>query len=198
MKRLCLILLVIIFGALGLSAQTLADAAKQAQTDKKSTAPTHVYTNDDIAPPTEPAPAPEKPSATSDATATTGDDTAKAGTDAAAGASDKAAGDKPADKKDSKETTAAKSDALKDKIAALKKSIADQQHDVDIMEREHQIKVAEYYADAGTQLRTSGKWFDDEKQYQADLDAKKKAISDSKTQLDDLNEQARKAGVPTS
>ena len=183
MKRLSVVLLVMMLGALGASAQSLAQAAQEAKAEKKAAPAAHVYTNDDIAAPAESMPA--KPAA--DASAAKTDSDAK---DA----------DQPADKdkKDSKEDAKAKATALQSQIDSLKKYIAEQEHDLSITEREHQIKVAEYYADAGTQLRTSGKWFEDEKQYQTDLDAKKKAISDAKAKLDDLNEQARKAGVPTT
>ena len=156
------------------------------QSRKESCSGDHVYTNDDIAAPSESEPA--KP-------------VVAAGTDAkTAPDADTKDSDKSADKKDSKAdaAAAAKSDALKQKIADQKKLVSDQEHDLSIMEREHQIRVAEYYADAGTQLREGDKWFQDEKQYQSDLDGKKKALDDAKAALDDLNEQARKAGVPTS
>jgi hypothetical protein len=180
MKRLSLVLLVLMLGTLGLPAQSLADAARQAQAAKKATPPVHVYTNDDIAPVATETPTETADAKAADAKIDSGKDTAK---------------DTAKDKKDSKESAAANSEALKRKITDLQKSISDQEKDVSIMEREHQIRVAEYYADAGTQLRTSGKWFEDEKQYQSDLDTKKKGIADSKAALDDLNEQARKAGA---
>ncbi|MGZ4789242.1 MAG: hypothetical protein ACXVZX_12050 [Terriglobales bacterium] len=188
MKRLVLMLTVIVFGCLLASAQTsLADAARQAKAEKNAAPAKHVYTNDDIvtpAPAAEKAPAETKaaePSADAKADANEGD--AKAGSK---------------DKKDAKEDAAAKATALKEKIAQQKKAIADQEKDISIMEREHQIRVAEYYADAGTQLRTGEKWFQDEKKYEQDLDAKKKALSDAKVQLDELSDQARKAGAPSS
>ena len=200
MKRSLQLLLVIMFGSLLGFAQTqpatsssqssLADAAAQAKAQKKATTSAsakHVYTNDDIVQP-EPTAAPAK------------------GSKDAAGTDAKADGDKPADadadkdkdKKDTKADAAAKNAALKSKIADLQKSISEQQKDISLMEREHQIKTAEYYADAGTQLRTSGQWFIDEKAYQDDLANKKKALSDAQAALDQLNEQARKAGVSTS
>jgi hypothetical protein len=202
MKRSIRLLLVIMFGSLlgfaqaqpatSSSQSSLADAAAQAKAQKKATTTAsakHVYTNDDIVAP-EPTPG----------LSTTAKDAA--GADAKPGA-DKSADadadkDKDKDKKDTKADTAAKNAALKSKIADLQKSIADQQKDISLMEREHQIKTAEYYADAGTQLRTSGQWFVDEKSYQDDLANKKKALSDAQASLDQLNEQARKAGVSTA
>lgn len=194
MKRSIWLLLVMMFGSLLGVAQTqpatqstsslqssLAEAAAKARAEKKAIPAKHVYTNDDIAAP-EPAPADAKNATEEDSK-----------TDA-----DKDAKGKDKDKKDTKAEAAKAAEALKAKMADLKKSIADQQKDISLMEREHQIKTAEYYADAGTQLRTSGQWFVDEQKYQDDLTAKKKALSDAQTALDNLSEQARKAGVPTS
>jgi len=202
MKRLSLMLMFVVLAAICSPAQqSLADAARQANTEKKANQAKHVYTNDDIAgtKTAEPEKSADTATEANGATAT-GDASAKpegeAKADASAKPADKAA-DK-ADKKDSKAEAAAKADALKQKIAEQQKAVADQDHEISIMEREHQIRVAEYYADAGTQLRTSGQWFEDEKKYQEDLDGKKKALADAKAKLDDLNDQARKAGVPGS
>lgn len=193
MKRLTLSLLVIMVastvgvgqtqrGPQATSSQpSLAEAAAQARAQSKATTAKHVYTNDDFVS-SEPA-----PTVAADAKDASG-----------AEAKTEAKEEKDKDKKDAKAEMAAKNSALKAKIADLKKSIADQQKDISLMEREHQIKTAEYYADAGTQLRTSGQWFVDEKQYQDDLASKKKALSDAQASLDELSEQARKAGVPTS
>jgi len=193
MRRLVLVLTVIVVGSLLGAAQTsLADAARQAKGEKKTVpAAKHVYTNDDVGEPA--APAVEKAPATEGSPDAAKTDAAK--DDKADGAKTDA---KTADKKGSKEDTSAKANALKDKIASQKKAIADQEREINVMEREHQIRVAEYYADAGNSLRTGEKWFQDEKAYQESLDAKKKALSEAKSQLDELSEQARKAGVPVS
>jgi hypothetical protein len=188
MKRVSLVVLLIAMSAMYASAQqSLAEAARQAQSDKKAVPAKHVYTNDDIVTPEE---APAKPAATG---ATAGD--AKAAPDAKE--ADKTDKEKT-DKKDNKEEVAKASAELKQKIADQQKAVTDQDHEISIMEREHQIKVAEYYADAGTQLRTSGQWFEDEKKYQSDLQTKKQALADAKAKLDDLNDQARKSGAPGS
>jgi len=200
MKRLILVLTVMVFGAVLVSAQSLADAAQQAKTQKNAVPAKHVYTNDDIA--STPAPAVQKAAgATSPSgdAATTGTD--GSGTDAAKADGSKnddkaAANDK--DKKDSKEDAATKAAAYKQKLEDQKKAIADQEREINLMEREHQVRVATYYADAGNQLRTGEKWFQDEKKYQDDLAAKKKALTDAKAKLDETSEQARKAGIPAS
>ncbi len=189
MKRWITILTIIVFGSLLVSAQTsVADAARQAKAEKQSAPPVkHVYTNDDILPATSPA-VEKKPADTAEA----GDTDAKAGDEAKAGEKDEKGKEK--DKKKEAEAKA----AFKEKLDAQKKAIEDREKEINIMEREHQIRVAEYYADAGTQLRTGEKWFQEEKKYQDDLAAKKKALEDAKAKLDELSEQARKAGVPSS
>ena len=197
MKRLILMLTVIVFGALLVSAQTsLADAARQAKADKNATPAKHTYTNDDILPAATPAveKAPAGTTATGEASAETAKPEAPKGD---AGKTDEKTADK-ADKKETKEDATAKATAFKEQIAAQKKAIADQEKEISISEREHQIRVATYYADAGTQLRTGEKWFQDEKRYQDELDAKKKAVADAKTKLDQTMEGARKAGVPAN
>ena len=195
MKRVSFVLLLVAVAAIGAGAQqqSLADAAKQAQADKKAAPVKHVYTNDDIAP-SEPAANPAAETAAAKPA-----DTAKAD----AGKADK---DK-ADKKDTKDTKDAKetkadadkaADVWKQKIGDQQKAIADQERELNLMQREHQIKIAEFYADAGTQLRNQGQWLADEKKYQDDLQTKKQALDDAKAKLADLQEQARKAGVPAS
>ena len=54
---------------------------------------------------------------------------------------------------------------------------------------------AAYYADAGTMLRDQGKFMDDSRKQQAEIDAKKQTLTDAKQKLDDLQEQARKTGI---
>ena len=63
------------------------------------------------------------------------------------------------------------------------------------MEREHKLRQAVFYADAGTRVRDERMWFDQERKYQADLSTKQKALAAERNKLDDLKEGARKAGV---
>lgn len=177
MKRFEFALLLIALVSISASAQeSLGDAAKKAQAQKKPQA-TKVYTNDDI--PSVMIPASEK----SSSSAITDDKK-----------SDKAAKGDKADKNDGKK----ESEAAKKAVADQKAKVADIEREVSLMEREHQVRVAAYYADAGNQLRDSTKWFADEKKYQEDLTAKQKSLSDAKDKLAQIQEDARKAGVPMS
>jgi hypothetical protein len=83
----------------------------------------------------------------------------------------------------------------KSKVADQQKKIADLDREVNLMEREHQVKVAVYYADAGNQLRDSKAWFEQERKYEEDHTSKKKALEEAQQKLSDMKEHARKAGV---
>lgn len=180
MRRLARIALVAMLSVVSVSlfAQSLGEAARQARGEKKPT-PKKVYTNDDFASvPQAPAPAPSQEAA--------GSDKPEAKT------SDK-------DKKDAK--TAANSDSdkageWKKKINGQQKTVADLERELNLMEREHQLRASSYYADIGQQLRDSKKWFEDERKYDEDHKAKEKAVADAKQKLEQLKEDARKAGIP--
>ncbi len=155
------------------SAQSLGEAARKAKSEKKP-ATNKVYTNDDFASQAPVMKAAEKESIPADANK-------DAKTDNKSDDADKA--------------KAAKAAEWKQKVEEQKKAVADMEREVNLMEREHQVRVATYYADAGNQLRDSKKWFEDEKKYEEDHAAKQKSLADARQKLDDLQENARKAGM---
>jgi predicted RNase H-like nuclease (RuvC/YqgF family) len=124
----------------------------------------------------------------------------------AASAEEKAAA-KPQEEKEKqaqKESTTAEKQApqdeqgWRDQISAQKKKISDLEHDLDLLQREYKLRIANYYADAGTQLRDQARWADEDAKYRADIAEKQKQVEAAKAQLQDLKEQARKAGMPDS
>ena len=70
--------------------------------------------------------------------------------------------------------------------------------ELDVSQREYQLRAAAFYADAGNRLRNSGTWDKEDADYKQQISQKQKALDDAKQQLDDLQEQARKAGAPSS
>jgi hypothetical protein len=175
MKRVWLALITLALLSLCASAQqSLADAAREAKKDKKPAS--KVYDNDNL-----PTTATISQNSTSSAPDKKPSD-AKA--DAAAAADE---GDK------------AKLEArFRSQTADLKKEINQLSRELDVTQREHGLRAAAFYGDAGTRLRDEKKWADDERKYQAELSDKQKQLADSKAKLDDLREQARKAGLPAS
>jgi|SRR5271166_3569881 len=85
-----------------------------------------------------------------------------------------------------------------DKIAEQQKQIDLSQRELDVLQREYQIRAAAMYADVGSRLRNSADWDKQDAQYKQQIADKQKAVDDAKQKLDELQEEARKAGVPSS
>jgi LAS superfamily LD-carboxypeptidase LdcB len=89
-------------------------------------------------------------------------------------------------------------DGWKDKIAAQKAKMDLAARELDVQQREYQLRAAAMYADAGNRLRNSGSWDKEDTDYKKKIEEKKKAADEAKEQLENMQEDARKAGVPTS
>lgn len=162
--------------------ESLGDYARAVRQEKRLPAKM-VYTNDNlpttttisvVGPP--PATAEEKPAA------------------------EEKAADKPQDEKAKAEQKEGKTSENKapqneqewqDQMSAQKKKIVDLEHDLDLAQREYKLQVAQYYADAGTQLRDQKAWAEQEAKFRADLADKQKQIDEAKAGLQDMEEQQR-------
>lgn len=166
-----------------LAQESLADQARDAtKTKKPRPANEVVYTNDNL--PTGPKDTSEAPPPAP----------------ATQGANDQSA-DKDKGEKSLQQTEADRKKQeteWRKKFADAKHNIELLQRELDVTEREHQLQAAAFYADAGTRLRNDRAWADKERDYQAQTDAKKKAIADAQQKLEDLKEQLRKANLPSS
>ena len=89
-------------------------------------------------------------------------------------------------------------DAWKDKLADQKAKMDLLNRELDVEQREYQLRAAAMYADAGNRLRNSGNWDKEDADYKQKIAEKKKAADAAKQELDDMQEDARKAGVPES
>jgi hypothetical protein len=54
------------------------------------------------------------------------------------------------------------------------------------------------YGDVGNRLRNETNWDKQDAQYKQQIADKQKALDDAKQKLEDMQEEARKAGVPAS
>jgi len=88
-------------------------------------------------------------------------------------------------------------DDWKSKIADKKAAVDLESRELDVMQREYRLRAVAVYSDAGNRLRNSATWDKEDKQYKEQIAAKQKALDAAKQQLADLQEQARKAGVPS-
>jgi hypothetical protein len=124
---------------------------------------------------------------------------------AAADASDKsadgkdAAAAKPATAADEEE---AKKKAMwkswQDKLTAQKDTIDLASRELDVTQREYQLRAAAMYADVGNRMRNATQWDKEEADYKQKIADKQKAVEDGKQKLTDMQEEARKAGVPAA
>lgn len=184
------------------SGQSLGDYARQVRKDPGATAKPKVFDNDNL--PTEDklsvvgtARASSDSSAQADSTSPAAGE-AKAGTEAKTGSEEKVP---PSPTAKAPDDEAAKQAAVKqwsDKLAAQKDQIDLTGRELDVLQREYQIRAAAMYADAGNRMRNSGDWDKQDAQYKQQIADKQKALDDAKQKLEDMQEDARKAGVPSS
>jgi len=176
--------------------QPLGDYARAVRKDKKP-ASVKEFDNDNL-------PMNDKLSVVGTATAS-GDSQAGSGDQSqsaanGAGQSDKKADDKPGGIKpgESAEDRQKTYDDWKDRIAAQKAKMDLAARELDVEQREYQLRAAAMYADAGNRLRNEGTWDKEDADYKKKIEEKKKAADAAKQEFDDLQEDARKAGVPSS
>ena len=154
------------------SGSSLGDYARQVRKDPAGTSKPKVYDNDNL-------PREDKLSVVGQTPATT---TASTAPTAAEDDANKAAADKQ----------------WADKIAAQKDQIDLLGRELDVLQREYQIRAAAMYADVGNRMRNSADWDKQDAQYKQQIADKQKALDDAKQKLEDLQEEARKAGAPAS
>lgn len=85
-----------------------------------------------------------------------------------------------------------------DKVAAQKDQIDLATRELNVLQKEYQIRAAAMYGDAGNRLRNQADWDKQDAQYKQQIADKQKALDDAKQKLDDMQEEARRAGVPSS
>ncbi len=181
------------------SAQDDSLAAQARQVRKnKTTTQTRTFDNDNlpredklsiVGSPQPPADA-NPPAAAAPASTSTADASAK---DKSANVSDNNVSAKDAASKKQAEWS-----QWKDRIVAQKEAIDLSQRELDVTEREYKLRMAAMYADVGNRLRNSTNWDKEDADYKAQIEAKRKALVDAKQKLEDMQEEARKAGVPAS
>jgi hypothetical protein len=72
------------------------------------------------------------------------------------------------------------------------------ERELNLLQGEYRLRAAAYYADAGNALRNQADWAKQDRDYHARLDAKQKQLDEAKQKLGDMQEAARKAGMPNS
>jgi len=85
-----------------------------------------------------------------------------------------------------------------EKLDSQRESINLMNRELDVLQREYQLRQAAMYGDAGSRFRNQAEWDKQDAQYKQQIADKQKAIEDAKQKLDDMQEDARKSGVPAS
>jgi hypothetical protein len=200
MKRISQLWLLGFFGAAILvtlasaQSQSLGDYARSVRKDKKSTGEKH-YDNDNL-------PRTEKLSVVGNATPEP--DTAEHRDQAPEDQQKPAATGEKKDEKARKEE-ADKADTQAKQGKEWQQKIADQKNQVDlltreldVLQREYRLRAAAMYADAGNRMRNQAAWDKEDAQYKQRIADKQKTVEDAKQKVEDLQEQARKSGVPAN
>jgi hypothetical protein len=112
----------------------------------------------------------------------------------------------PADDKDAAAAKTADDEQAKkavwktwqDKMTTQKDAIDLAARELDVLQREYQLRAAAIYADAGNRIRNSADWDKQDADYKQKIADKQKSLDDAKQKLQDMQEDARKAGVPSS
>ena len=168
--------------ALSAHAQSLGDQARELRAEKPTASQAKVYTNDNV--PT-----------SGGITVVGAPDTstpASAATKGTASAAATPASTTP------KEDPSKAADKIKEDVQKQRDEISRLERELDIATREWKLQQAAFYADAGNQLRDPAGWAERERKWNDETKQKQQAIADAKQRLDDLQEQARKAGMPSS
>jgi hypothetical protein len=89
-------------------------------------------------------------------------------------------------------------DAWKDKLAGEKDKISLLSRELDVLQREHQLKAAEFYADTARRTQNPNGFVAEDTKYKQQIADKQKQLDDAKAKLNDLQDEARKSGAPNA
>ena len=178
MKPLAIATLLLL-GISGAAAQSLGDYARAVRKNKSETSsPSHHYDNDNL--PTDQVLSVVGPPVAGNSNAGNANSaqvTRQGNPAAAAAEREKAA-----------EEWKKKLDLQREKIDSLN-------HELDLNQREYRLRAAAMYSDAGNRLRNVAQWDKEDAQFKSDIEGKQKALDAARQELDQMQEDARKAGI---
>jgi hypothetical protein len=188
--KLMAIVSLLLLAASGAFAQSLGDYARTARKDKAAPAPTSRHFDNDNLPVNDTLSVVGQASVAGDAGKDTDPKAAGAKTADAKSADAKAADPKAAaaDKQKAAEDMKKKMDQQQEKINSLNREI-------DLDQREERLRAAAYYQDAGTKLRNPVEYNKGQAQDINDAAEKQKSLDAARQQLEQMKEDARKAGI---
>jgi hypothetical protein len=174
----------LLMGISGAAAQSLGDYARAVRKNKPDSGSTgRQYDNDNL-PTSQPlSVVGPPPAADADAVPEAGD--AKSKPSEKTASADPAAA---AERQKAEEEWKKKLEAQQEKLDSLNR-------DLDVQQREYRLRVATQYNSESTRLQNAAQWTKEDEKFRGDAEAKQKAIDAARQELDEIQEQARKAGV---
>jgi len=177
----------LLFGT-GAFAQSLGEVARSARKGKThQSAANHQYDDDNLPKNDHLSVVGPAPAATANGSNPTGEVSPQGQAAAPATAT--------ADKKAPAEERQRAAEEWKNKIDDKKQKVASLSHELELTQREYRLRAVAMYSDAGNRLRNSATWDKEDADFKKQLEDKQKAVDAAKQDLDNLTEQARKAGV---
>jgi hypothetical protein len=170
---------------------SLGDYARKVHKDPNVKAKPKVFDNDNL-------PREDKLSIVGEAAPVTAADASADSSSKADAASSGAAANPAASPSDEQSKKLAEWKTWQDKLTAEKNSIDLASRELDVLQKEYQLRAAAMYADVGNRLRNSAQWDKEEGEFKQKIADKQKAVDDGKQKLDDMQEEARRAGVPAA
>jgi len=89
-------------------------------------------------------------------------------------------------------------DQWKDQLSTQQGQIDLLQRELEVNQREYRLRQAAMYGDVGERLRNQAQWDKEDADYKQKIAEKQQALDDAKQKMNDMQENARKAGVPSS
>ncbi len=175
---------------------SLGDYARKVHKDPAAKAKPKVFDNDNL-PREDKLSVVGTPAAEGAADSTVAESNSKSS--AGADSKDAAAGTKPATSGDDDQAKKqAEWKTWQERLSGQKSAIDLASRELDVLQKEYQLRAAAMYADVGNRMRNAAQWDKEDAEYKQKIADKLKAVDDAKQRLDDMQEEARKAGVPAA
>jgi len=88
-------------------------------------------------------------------------------------------------------------EAVKSRLDEQKRKVSMLQQELDLFQREHNLKIATFYQDPN-HLADADSFYTDQAKYKEQLEEKQKALDAAKADLDKMQDEARRNGAPSS
>lgn len=89
-------------------------------------------------------------------------------------------------------------DAWKEKLAGEQEKISKMSQDLELANREYQVKQVEFWANTAERAQDPSAFSQQDDKFKQEIAAKQKLLDDEKTKLGEMQDDARKAGAPSS